>query len=88
VQKAHCLRVITQVRDMEICAEYSAATGRIRLLQNGAVLREWFPPNSWTAIASVSGAGTWGTCPGFDELRALLENHVSTLPTGDVSSVV
>jgi hypothetical protein len=59
-----------------MCAEYSAATGRLRLLRNGAVLREWFPPNSWIAIASVSGARNWGTGPSAEELRALLENRV------------
>jgi hypothetical protein len=79
-----CGRVITQVRDIEMCAEYSAATGRLRLLRDGAVLHEWFPPNSWIAIASVSGARNWGTRPSSDELRALLESHVSTLSTGDV----
>jgi hypothetical protein len=86
MQQTRCLRVITQVRDIEMCAEYSAATGRLRLLRDGAVLREWFPPNSWIAIASVSGARNWGTRPSSDELRVLLENHVSTLTTGDISS--
>jgi hypothetical protein len=85
MSQTRCLRVITRVRDIEVCAEYSAATGRLRLLRDGAVLREWFPPNSWITIASVSSARTWGTGPSFDELRALLENHVSTLSTSGIS---
>ncbi len=37
--RTHCLRVTAQVRDIEMCAEYGAATGRLRLLRDGAVLR-------------------------------------------------
>jgi hypothetical protein len=48
---------------------------------------EWFPPNSWIAIASVSGAHNWRTRPNFEELHALLENYVSTLQADDISSV-
>lgn len=77
--QTRCLQVITQVRGIEMCVDYSSATGRLRLLRDGAVLHEWFPPNSWIAIASVSGARNWGTRPNSDELRALLESHVSTL---------
>jgi hypothetical protein len=84
--RTRCLRVTAQVRDIELCAEYSEATGRLRLLRDGAPVCEWFPPNSWIAIASVSGARNWGTRPNPEELRALLENHVSTLSTGDISS--
>jgi hypothetical protein len=83
MRQTGCLRVITQVRDIEMCAEYSGATGRLCLLHDGAVLREWFPPNSWMTIASVSSARTWGTGPSLDELRALLEKHVSTLSAGE-----
>jgi len=77
------LRVITQVRGIEMCVDYCSATDRLRLLRDGAVLNEWFPPNSWIAIASVSGARNWGTRPNSDELRALLEGHVTTLLTCD-----
>jgi hypothetical protein len=69
-----------------MCAEYSEATGRLRLLRDGAPLREWFPPNSWIAIASVNGARNWGTRPNSEELRVLLESLVSTLSAGDISS--
>lgn len=80
----HCLRVTAQVKDSKICVEYSEATGRLRLLRDGLLLGEWFPPNSWIAIASVSGARNWGTRPNSDELRALLENHVSMLSAGGI----
>lgn len=80
--QTRCLRVFTRVRAIEMCAEYCAETGRLRLLRDGTVLGEWFPPNSWMTIASVSGARTWGTAPSLDELRALLENQVSTVSTG------
>jgi hypothetical protein len=50
------LRVTEQLADIEICADYCEQTGRRRILQNGRAIREWFPPNSWQAIASVAGA--------------------------------
>jgi hypothetical protein len=46
--------------------EYCAQTGRLRIPKDGVTMREWFPPNSWIAIASVAGARNWGTRPGFD----------------------
>jgi len=42
-------------------------------------VREWFPPHSWIAIASVAGARNWGTRPSADELMALLENQAVLL---------
>ena len=70
-------RVTAELGDVLMCAEYSEETGRLRILQNGVLVREWFPPNSWLAIASVAGARNWGTRPNLDELRALLENQIS-----------
>jgi hypothetical protein len=69
-------RVTAELEDVLICAEYSEETGRLRILQNGVLVREWFPPNSWFAIASVAGARNWGTRPNLDELRALLKNQM------------
>ena len=54
-----------------ICAEYSEQTGQLCLRQDGTLLREWFPPHSWMAIASVAGARHWGTRPSDDDLLAL-----------------
>src|ERR1700760_344446 len=55
------LRVTAQLPDAEMSAEYCAQTGRLRILKGDALVREWFPPNSWMAIASVAGARNWGT---------------------------
>ena len=79
MQKSRSLHVTAQFGDAEICAEYCEQTGRLRILQEGSALREWFPPNSWQAIASVAGARNWGTRPNAKELRALLANQLSLL---------
>jgi hypothetical protein len=82
MQKSRSLHVTAQFGDAEICAEYCEQTGRLRILQEGSALREWFPPNSWIAIASVAGARNWGTRPDSDELRVLLESQVQLLRVG------
>ncbi|QQC64586.1 hypothetical protein [Paraburkholderia ginsengisoli] len=64
-----------------ICAEYSEQTGQLCLRQDGTLLREWFPPHSWMAIASVAGARHWGTRPSDDDLLALLRNEMMLLRT-------
>lgn len=76
------LRVTEQLAATEMCADYCEQTGRLRILQDGIPLREWFPPNSWMAIASVAGARNWGTRPDLNELRALLESQMSLLNIG------
>src|SRR6202012_2319698 len=53
-------RVTAHIDDTMICAEYSEQTGQLCLRQDGALLREWFPPHSWIAIASVAGGAGWG----------------------------
>jgi hypothetical protein len=65
-----------------MCADYCEQTGRLRILQEGVLVCEWFPPNSWMAIASVAGARNWGTRPDSNELRALLESQISLLHIG------
>jgi hypothetical protein len=74
-------RVTAQFDGTSISAEYSEQTGQLCLRQDGAVLREWFPPHSWIAIASVAGARHWGTKPTDDDLLALLRNEVTLLRT-------
>ena len=76
------LRVTAQLADTEMCADYCAQTGRLRILKDGVPLREWFPPNSWIAIASVAGARNWGTRPDSNELRAVLQSQMSLLHIG------
>jgi hypothetical protein len=72
-------RVMAQVDGVLICAEYSEQTGQLCLRQDGTLLREWFPPHSWMAIASVAGARHWGTRPTDDDLLALLRNEMALL---------
>ena len=74
-------RVTAQIDGAPISAEYSELTGQLCLRQDGAVLREWFPPHSWIAIASVAGARHWGTRPTDEDLRALLRNEMTLLRT-------
>jgi hypothetical protein len=74
-------RVTMQLDGAQICAEYSELTGQLCLRQDGTLLREWFPPHSWMAIASVAGASHWGTRPTDGELLALLHNEMALLRT-------
>ncbi len=67
---------------MQMCAEYCAQTGRLRILKDGVPLREWFPPDSWMAIASVAGARNSGARSDSNDLRALLESQMSLLHIG------
>ncbi|AJZ59636.1 hypothetical protein OI25_3748 [Paraburkholderia fungorum] len=72
-------RVTAHIDGAVISAEYSEQTGQLCLRQEGVVLREWFPPHSWIAIASVAGARHWGTRPTDDDLLALLRNEMTLL---------
>jgi len=74
-----CQRDVRRV----LCAQ----TGSLRILNDGILLREWFPPNSWIAIASISGIRHWGILPDSNELRALLENQMSLLNIGESSRI-
>ncbi|QIN67892.1 hypothetical protein SBC1_79390 (plasmid) [Caballeronia sp. SBC1] len=40
------LRVTAQLADIEMSAEYCAQAGRLRILRDGALVREWFAPNT------------------------------------------
>jgi hypothetical protein len=75
-------RVTAYVDGAVICAEFCELTGQLCLRQDGTLLREWFPPNSWMAIASVAGARHWGTRPSDDDLLALLYNELALLRAG------
>jgi hypothetical protein len=67
-------RVTARIDGTIISAEYSEQTGQLCLRQDGTVLREWFPPHSWIAIASVAG-----TRPSDEDLHALLRNEMMLL---------
>lgn len=79
MQKSCSLQLTARVGGAEMSAEYCEQTGRLRILHEGNLVREWFPPNSWMTIASVAGARNWGTRPDMVELRALLENQASLM---------
>jgi len=74
--------VTAQLGGKQMSAEFSDQTGQLCIRQDGMLVREWFPPHSWIAIASVAGARNWGTRPSADELMALLENQAVLLQTG------
>ncbi|WP_438394747.1 hypothetical protein [Caballeronia sp. DA-9] len=76
------LRVIAQTEGAQMAADYCEETGRLRILRDEVPLREWFPPNSWMAIASVAGARNWGTRPDLNELRALLASQMMLMNIG------
>ena len=77
--RMHSLRVTEMFADAEMCADYCAQTGQLRILRDDVLVREWFPPKSWIAIASVAGARNWGTRPDLSELQELLANYISLL---------
>jgi hypothetical protein len=76
MQRIRSLHVTAKVGAAEMRAEYCEQTGRLRILQEGNLVREWFPPHSWIAIASVAGARNWGTRPDTEEMLVLLESQV------------
>jgi hypothetical protein len=57
-------------------AEFYRDTGRLRILVNGSILVEWFPPHSWFAIASVAGRSSWGTRPNSHDLSQFLDDYL------------
>ena len=79
MQRTRHLLVTVRLNGTELCADYCGQTGRLRILLGKAVVREWFPPNSWIAVASVAGARNWGTRPDSDELQTLLKSQASLL---------
>jgi hypothetical protein len=72
MSKACCDELSVRSSDAPMRVDYSEATGRLRILRGNIVLREWFPPHSWIAIASTGSARNWGTHPEAEELRAFL----------------
>jgi hypothetical protein len=82
MQRTRNALVTAQLDGTELCADYCEQTGRLRVLQGTTVVQEWFPPNSWIAIASVAGARNWGTRPDSNELQTLLASQASLLRLG------
>jgi len=65
-----------QIDGMSMSAEFHRDTGRLRILDAGVVIAEWFPPHSWFAIASVAAYSTWGTRPNECDLALVLDDFV------------
>ncbi|MGF6770583.1 hypothetical protein P3T18_003062 [Paraburkholderia sp. GAS199] len=58
-------------------AEYFCGTGRLIISSGAAIRAEWFPPDSWFAIASVSARSGWGTHPDVEDLEQLIANFLA-----------
>jgi hypothetical protein len=72
-------KAITMSIDMPggtISAEFHIDTGRLRILERGALRVELFPPQSWFTIASVAGNSRWGTRPRERDLQLVVENYI------------
>jgi hypothetical protein len=72
---SNALSVSKAYGEVTFTAEFNRDTGRLRLIESGAVVGEWFPPHSWFEIASVAGYSTWGTRPNEQDLFRLLDQH-------------
>ncbi len=70
------VRASRQIDGMSMSAEFNRDTGRLRILDGGTVIAEWFPPHSWFAIASVAGYSTWGTRPNEKDLAMVIEDFL------------
>ncbi|WP_241202371.1 MULTISPECIES: hypothetical protein [unclassified Caballeronia] len=70
------IRASKHIDGMSMSAEFHRDTGRLRILDAGVVIAEWFPPHSWFAIASVAGYSTWGTRPNERDLALVLDDFV------------
>lgn len=57
-----------------VTAELDKHSGRLRIFSGTEVKTEWFPPNSWLALATVAGSRHWGTNPTEEDLRLLIED--------------
>lgn len=74
---SRAVRVSRQINSTIVCADFMRDTGRLRILRDGVVVAEWFPPHSWFEIASVAGYSTWGTRPNEQDLSILLDSFES-----------
>jgi hypothetical protein len=70
------VRASTQIDGISMSAEFHRDTGRLRIIDEGVVIAEWFPPHSWFAIASVAGYSTWGTRPNERDLAMVIEDFL------------
>lgn len=71
----HVTSVSKEYGDILVKAEFDRSTGRLRIMKNGVVVAESFPPHSWMTIASAAGGSTWGTSPSERDLIFVLDQH-------------
>jgi hypothetical protein len=84
------LRIVASKRYREVVmeAEFCRDTGRLRIVENGAIVAEWFAPHSWFAIASVGSFSSGGCRPNTADLLRLLDKHRAyQTATADCSDV-
>jgi hypothetical protein len=70
------VRASRHIDGVSMSAEFHRDTGRLRIIDEGVVIAEWFPPHSWFAIASVAGYSTWGTRPNEKDLAMVIQDFV------------
>ena len=73
------------VGSTKLRAEFSRDTGRLRIMRNGHVTVECFPPNSWFAIATVASYSAYGTRPNEQDLSLLLDDIYLRHPDDDTT---
>jgi hypothetical protein len=76
---ADVLTVETRVGDSVLKAEFHTLSGRLRIREDGAVSKDFLPPDSWIMIASCSSKSLWGTCPSRVDLMNILQQHMQQL---------
>lgn len=72
--KNFCVVVSMMLDGDSVTAEFDKHSGRLRIFSGTEVTAEWFPPNSWLALATVAGPHHWGTNPTEEDLRLLIED--------------
>jgi hypothetical protein len=63
-----------------ISANFHPSTGRLRIIDNKAVVETIPAPDSWIALASVNTASGWGTRPASADLEVFLERYIASRP--------
>lgn len=63
-----------RVHGGEVVVDYQRDSGRLRIVEHGKVTHQWYPPDSWFAIATASARSRWGTVPDEQDLLLVLDN--------------
>jgi hypothetical protein len=76
LMKTRSVRAELVVDRYRFSARFHISTGRLVISEGAAVVESIAAPDSWIALAAVSRASGWGTCPTTDDLQAILERYV------------